>query len=122
MNKVYLVGVVFEEPKKYEKNNGIHARTILKVKSNAGRINYLPITLRGARADVFCSKVHKGSVVSIEGELETNVYTTSKLRRAIEIQVFAIDFALLKKKQLVESEENELEYVVRLYDPERYVK
>ena len=122
MNKAYLFGTVYEEPIKYIKNGRIHARTILRVKNSIGKVNYLPVTLRGTSADKFAVLAHKGSVVAIEGEIETNTYRASRLKRAIEIQIFATDFFVLKKEQMLVMENEKLEYVVKLYDPERYLK
>lgn len=79
MNKVQLVGTVYNQPTLKATPNSIVAKFMLKVDNKSGKgFKLVPITAWGEVAQTVGDSFNKDSKLQLEGELETGSYTNKE--------------------------------------------
>lgn len=100
MNKILLVGRLVKDPELRIFNEGekISTRFIIAVERNYRETNgdrkadFIPVTVWGKRAELICSNLKKGSLVTVIGRLRTDSYDDKDGNKKYVYEVVAEDF------------------------------
>jgi single-strand DNA-binding protein len=107
MNRIVLVGRLTRDPemKVLDDNNKVLTRITLAVdrpyKSPSGekQVDFIPVVLRGKKAEIVSEYLAKGNVISVTGRLQTRSYETADGQRKFISEVIADEFQFMSSKK-----------------------
>lgn len=111
MNRIVLVGRLIRDPefKVFEDGSKVFTRLILAVdrpyKTAAGEkhVDFIPVVLRGKKAEIVNEYLVKGSIISVTGRLQSRQYEGEDGHKKYISEVIADEFQFMsnnnKKKK-----------------------
>ncbi len=103
MNRIVLVGRLTRDPeiKVFEDSSKVFTRLLLAVdrpyKTATGEkhVDFIPVVLRGKKAEIVSEYLVKGSVISVTGRLQSRYYDNEEGQRKYISEVIADEFQFM---------------------------
>ncbi|MEG2289130.1 MAG: single-stranded DNA-binding protein [Clostridium sp.] len=110
MNRIVLVGRLTRDPeiKIGEDSSKVFTRLLLAVdrpyKTASGEkyVDFIPVILRGKKAEIVSEYLVKGSVISVTGRLQSRHYDNEEGQRKYISEVIADEFQFVGNKKVKE--------------------
>lgn len=96
----------------YSQNGTAYARFVLAVqrgyknKDNFRKADFIPCIIWGKRAEALADNSCKGSLISINGRIESNSYVNAKEERIFTLEIVVETFDFLESKEITEKRKN----------------
>lgn len=96
----------------YSKNGKAYARFVLAVQRNyknkdeLREADFIPCIILGKPAELLANNSCKGSLISINGRIESNSYVNAKEERVFTLEIVVETFDFLESKEITEKRKN----------------
>lgn len=113
MNRIVLVGRLTRDPeiKVFEDSSKVLTRIILavdrpyKTASGEKHVDFIPVVLRGKKAEIVSEYLAKGSLISVTGRLQSRHYENEEGQRKYISEVIADEFQFMGSGKKPKEEE-----------------
>jgi len=107
MNRIVLVGRLTRDPeiKVFEDSSKVFTRLVLavdrpyKTASGEKHVDFIPVVLRGKKAEIVNEYLIKGSVISVTGRLQSRHYESEDGQKKYISEVIADEFQFMNTRK-----------------------